>query len=299
MTVLLVPSDYRADTDEVDWRQSIAGGSPASHESVKASQASCRSCGSRLSLLVQVFAPLPDADRTVYVLTCLNRACSNNDVHAKRFCERYTERHHPDVVPSDTRPVQDDDWGVNDGDSDDASLDDLLANQMTHLTTRSADAERSRHRSSSTYAFYLVDVEEPSAPRSADLSHELELLQRYENDCAVADADDAGAQPEEYEVVGDARFHKFLKRVSRDARQCVRYDFLGAPLWMTDSVPRDCIPDCAACGARLVFEMQLMPHLITALRLPMSWGTIAVYVCPTSCRRDELVDEFAFVQAGY
>ncbi|SPR01887.1 unnamed protein product (mitochondrion) [Plasmodiophora brassicae] len=89
------------------------------------------------------------------------------------------------------------------------------------------------------------------------------------------------------------------RRNTRDARQCVRYDFLGAPLWMTDSVPRDCIPDCAACGARLVFEMQLMPHLITALRLPMSWGTIAVYVCPTSCRRDELVDEFAFVQAGY
>ena len=61
----------------------------------------------------------------------------------------------------------------------------------------------------------------------------------------------------------------FQSRVRRCPSQGVRYAWNGAPLWSTAPAPkaaRSPIPKCA-CGADRLFELQLMPSLLFALRV--------------------------------
>lgn len=112
----------------------------------------------------------------------------------------------------------------------------------------------------------------------------------------------------------DKTFQKFASRLSQNPEQVLRYELGGSPLlYSTNDAagkllssqatrtattakiqlrasrdgPR--LPPCENCGAKRVFELQLVPHAITMLEVDetgldgMDWGTIIVGVCERDC----------------
>jgi pre-rRNA-processing protein TSR4 len=82
-----------------------------------------------------------------------------------------------------------------------------------------------------------------------------------------------------------------------------RYSFGGCPLWISEEVPKS-IPSCSNCGSKRVFEMQLMPTILTfGLEMTVGpknieFGVVAVYSCSKSCSKEGYTKEYAFVQAA-
>lgn len=114
-----------------------------------------------------------------------------------------------------------------------------------------------------------------------------------------------------FESSMDAAFQRFADRVSQNPEQVIRYEFAGQPLlysrddtvaglWQQPGIGGGVgvgittlaagPPRCAACGARRVFEVQLMPHAIGLLEADelglegMDWGTVMVAVCEKDCQ---------------
>ncbi|RMZ88051.1 hypothetical protein DV736_g4714, partial [Chaetothyriales sp. CBS 134916] len=103
----------------------------------------------------------------------------------------------------------------------------------------------------------------------------------------------------------DKTFQKFSDRVGQNPEQVLRYEYDGQPLLYSgaDAVasrfvtphgktgPARGMPRCESCGARRVFEMQLVPGLIFELEKDepmdlddgMEWGTIIVGTCASNC----------------
>nr|ACH48183.1 uncharacterized MYND Zn-finger protein [Cyriopagopus schmidti] len=87
----------------------------------------------------------------------------------------------------------------------------------------------------------------------------------------------------------DKVFRKFQKRINLEPEQVLRYDRHGEPLWVSaESIPSQAdIPLCK-CGARRLFEFQVMPQLLNYLSMDVprdsvDWGTLIVYTCADSC----------------
>ncbi|TIA88599.1 hypothetical protein E3P99_02491 [Wallemia hederae] len=114
----------------------------------------------------------------------------------------------------------------------------------------------------------------------------------------------------------DEAFEHFVKRVSHEPQQCIRYDLGGSPLMYTnkDAVYKDLygggqysldkVPKCGLCGSSRVFECQVTPNIINLCSSDqdgskdvqdalagkgtgeMEWGTILLYVCENDCCLD-------------
>lgn len=109
--------------------------------------------------------------------------------------------------------------------------------------------------------------------------------------------DDFITEAEDYEE--NDPFQKFVLRLERAPEQLCRYG--GKPVWPTNERPA-AVPVCEACGAARVFELQLLPTLISFLapaarRMP-DFGSVFVYSCAAQCRGRPCTDEFAFVASG-
>lgn len=80
-----------------------------------------------------------------------------------------------------------------------------------------------------------------------------------------------------------------------------RYQRNGEPLWASDVKPTD-IPKCELCGAERVFELQVMPRLLSYLEVDklgqsLDWATIAIFTCAKSCDiGNKYKKEFLFKQ---
>jgi len=105
--------------------------------------------------------------------------------------------------------------------------------------------------------------------------------------------------------------HKFQRRIERSPAQAIRYSWGGQPLWMAPPARELAAgtwpPPCTRCGAARIFELQLLPTLLSQLRsawpkespgLAMDWGTVVIYTCGEDCAADEPSEEFVVVQAG-
>jgi pre-rRNA-processing protein TSR4 len=101
----------------------------------------------------------------------------------------------------------------------------------------------------------------------------------------------------------------FQDRLRRASRQVVRYARGGVPLW---SIPSESsgeplwnVSPCS-CGAKRIFECQLLPSLLHVLQVDkhsgasesgignlmstgMNWGSVAVFTCPDSCDQNKEV----------
>lgn len=120
-------------------------------------------------------------------------------------------------------------------------------------------------------SFYIHVLEEPE-PRTGSLSYEENLLREYEkregplSELEKGTGSRTGEKYEKSEVAdGDRTFHKFQKRLRRCQEQCLRYQWNGSPLLLSDKVAPshdlDDVPVCSNCHSERVFELQLMPAL--------------------------------------
>lgn len=96
-----------------------------------------------------------------------------------------------------------------------------------------------------------------------------------------------------HETEDNKVFQRFKKRIAPEPHQVVRYSRGGSPLWVSSQhVPSDQdIPPCT-CGAKRIFEFQVMPQLLNSLSVDstgasIDWGTLAVYTCSASCDGDD------------
>ncbi|NWI69948.1 PDD2L protein, partial [Todus mexicanus] len=163
--------------------------------------------------------------------------------------------------------------------------------------------------------FYINVVDEEDYTGFLDTDHAEKLLKEYQQregvdlEQLMSESFAGEGDNEKYEkseVKGrDHTFHKFMKRISVCPEQIVRYSRGGQPLFIT-SPPANFdkgIPACDTCGSNRVFELQLMPALVSMLQsdsdLSVEFGTAIVYTCERSCwptNRQTPLEEFIFVQ---
>ncbi|XP_073321093.1 programmed cell death protein 2 [Pagrus major] len=96
-----------------------------------------------------------------------------------------------------------------------------------------------------------------------------------------------------HETEDNKVFQRFKKKIAPEPHQVVRYSRGGSPLWVSSQhVPSDQdIPPCT-CGAKRIFEFQVMPQLLNSLSVDstgasIDWGTLAAYTCSDSCNHDD------------
>lgn len=119
-----------------------------------------------------------------------------------------------------------------------------------------------------------------------------------------------GEAPEEeldsmakHESREDKIFQKFKTKIAQEPEQILRYGRGIAPIWISgENIPQEQdIPDCP-CGARRLFEFQVMPQLLNYLKADrlgrsVDWGVLAVFTCAESCRQGTgYTEEFVWKQ---
>nr|XP_021151716.1 programmed cell death protein 2 [Columba livia] len=86
--------------------------------------------------------------------------------------------------------------------------------------------------------------------------------------------------------------------------QIIRYCRGGkGPIWVSgENIPEEKdIPSCS-CGAKRIFEFQIMPQLLNHLQVDslgesIDWGTLVVYTCADNCGAgNEYLEEFIWKQ---
>lgn len=166
-------------------------------------------------------------------------------------------------------------------------------------------------------SFYVNVLEESGLSVCDSFEYEMGLLKDYEaREGPLHDGNTPSKVNEKYEKTaiadGDRAFHKFKKRIQHCKEQCLRYEWNGSPLLISEIVKptqaTDNIPPCSNCGCDRVFEMQLMPALASLLQAKksatsdkvtsqgaclckdytrMDFGTILIYTCSKSCSKTE------------
>ncbi|EDV24007.1 uncharacterized protein TRIADDRAFT_27184 [Trichoplax adhaerens] len=87
----------------------------------------------------------------------------------------------------------------------------------------------------------------------------------------------------------DEEFLEFKEKIRLQPDQILRYKRNGIPLWISSKdIPSSSdIPGCS-CGAKRIFEFQIMPQLLHYLKIENSqtsidWGILLVYTCSKNC----------------
>ncbi|XP_077990415.1 programmed cell death protein 2-like [Glandiceps talaboti] len=159
--------------------------------------------------------------------------------------------------------------------------------------------------------YYINVFEEDDTVNRRDLSrHEKRLLMEYQQregvdltdlDMCYPERSQSGGA-EKYEKTelkhGDRIFHKFQKRISVCPEQCLRYEWNGEPLLMTANDMHKSIPSCKSCGGQRIFEFQLMPALVSILKIadtsdiPIDFGSVYIYSCKNSCWQENETEKY-------
>ncbi|XP_062817558.1 programmed cell death protein 2-like [Anolis carolinensis] len=165
--------------------------------------------------------------------------------------------------------------------------------------------------------YYISVVDEADYLGYQDTGHAQKLLQEYQRkeglalEQLVSESCASGGYEEKYEKSAtgkrDRVFHRFMKRISSCPEQLLRYSWNGEPLFLTaTSVTAAGVPPCSLCQSRRVFEFQLMPALISALKpfssrtdVSVEFGTALVFTCEKSCwppNQPTPLEEYIYVQ---
>lgn len=161
----------------------------------------------------------------------------------------------------------------------------------------------------------LIEPEEPEFPAdSTDDEQGAEDTSKdaKEQEEAAGTADEAFQSLDEetleamakHETAEEKIFQMFKKQVAAEPEQIIRYCRGGeGPLWVSgENRPEEKdIPNCV-CGAKRIFEFQIMPQLLNHLQVDslgesIDWGTLVVYTCADSCGGEsEYLEEFIWKQ---
>lgn len=175
--------------------------------------------------------------------------------------------------------------------------------------------------------FIAVDEEKYNAPSVSE--HVRDLLQEYQmkDDNIRPSPDspgniaggacggvgvgfpDSNLEQEKYEkgtpIHGDAMFHRFLTKINENPGQIIRYSRDSSPLLISPIKEQNL--KCCNCGGELICELQILPTIISKLRLenndsvPMEFGNVLIFTCLKSCwdTPDKMRLEHVIVQQEY
>ncbi|NXA38172.1 PDCD2 protein, partial [Eudromia elegans] len=162
----------------------------------------------------------------------------------------------------------------------------------------------------------LIEPEEPESPSDSSIDPDDEAADVSENSGKQEELRDTGSATQEsldeatleamakHETEDDKIFQKFKERIAAEPEQIIRYCRGGeGPIWVSgENIPEEKdIPDCS-CGAKRIFEFQIMPQLLNHLQVDslgesIDWGTLVVYTCAESCNQDgRYLEEFIWKQ---
>lgn len=166
-------------------------------------------------------------------------------------------------------------------------------------------------------SFYLNVIEEqPWLNQKLDIrARELLIEYQSKENCDLrtlpksATKNGSTDKAEDYEKSlpshGDELVHKFITRLKSCPEQLIRYSRGDSPLLLQPL--KESVPHCRHCGSKLMFEMQMMPHLSQRLKLVDSqhdgslteYGTVTIFTCTKSCwqRKDSPREEHVVIQS--
>lgn len=106
----------------------------------------------------------------------------------------------------------------------------------------------------------------------------------------------------EDQVVKDKNFKRFQKVVRAAPQQIMRYQKASEPLLVSTENTPESVEECGYCGSKRVFEFQIMPQILTILKLDkladeesIDWGTLLVYTCEKSCSTKDMAYKKEFL----
>lgn len=322
------------------------GGEPDPFPVVSLRYPSCSLCSCPLSHVVQVYCPLDASPyhRTINVFACTNSDCHGksdswrvlrsqcleSDIKSSTEGEGVKDSAVQQSPMANTDWCDDaDDWGVEENGSESWTASKTPTSQKVPLFSPTAPDVSSKLQSLSISTaeeppqkgpvfqpFYVSVVEETDFAWDSGIEHAQELLREYERreGMTVMELEgEEGGRAEKYEKMaarhGDVVFAGFMKKVSLCPEQVLRYCRNSSPLFITKPLLdlKQVVPPCGHCGSGRILEFQLMPALVSLLRicdpnmeLTVEFGTVLIYTCQSSCWKsgaNSPMEEFAFVQA--
>ncbi|PKU47756.1 hypothetical protein llap_1956 [Limosa lapponica baueri] len=149
------------------------------------------------------------------------------------------------------------------------------------------------------------DDEQGAVDTSKDLKEQEELRATDSAGEAFQSLDEKTLEAmAKHETKEDKIFQMFKERVAAEPEQIIRYCRGGeGPIWVSgENIPEENdIPNCS-CGAKRIFEFQIMPQLLNHLQVDslgesIDWGTLVVYTCADNCGGgNEYLEEFIWKQ---
>lgn len=277
----------------------------------------CDACNEPLGLLAQLSCPLDDKlyDRVLYVLGCPKPECRQKSGSIKALrgihdneevCARIRaeiERENPPVVESKKHNVGDmifgggsassnpfgDSSGSNPFETKPKQPDTPEPKQKKPKSKPQPQVKEDENAEKGVWLQKLVEVDEEYLVPEKPVK--IEELDSDVMESSTSSGPDSSLDPEVAaiaEAVSDPIFSKFANLVQHNPDQVLRYERpLKIVPYSNDEVYRVLInpseiPDSEISGGPRIFELQLMPHLISELETDdqlvdgMEWGTIAV-----------------------
>ncbi|XP_057688809.1 programmed cell death protein 2 [Corythoichthys intestinalis] len=289
------------------------------------SRLECETCRLPMAFLLQVYAPIPGQDRsfhrTLFVFCCKSPECyTRNDSRCVKVFRSQLPRKNDFYSyepPQETEPL-------SDLDQDQTTLPvsgvklcwvcgcpGNKACSRCHSVTYCGKHHQTLHWKHSHKKTCGSSKDTAASPF---LFVEFELLTETEEEVESGKGDDEAAvahtdadcptlaemlaetdleEMAMHETEDNKVFQRFKKKIAPEPQQVLRYSRGGSPLWVSSQhIPSDAdIPVCT-CGAKRIFEFQVMPQLLNSLHVDsteasIDWGTLAVYTCSVNCNHEE------------
>ncbi|XP_042523681.1 programmed cell death protein 2 isoform X1 [Dipodomys spectabilis] len=130
----------------------------------------------------------------------------------------------------------------------------------------------------------VIETEDEIMPEVVDKEDDSEITGSMGE--ALEEELDSMAKHESRE---DQVFQNFKTQIALEPEQILRYGRGVEPMWISgENIPQEKdIPHCP-CGAKRIFEFQVMPQLLNHLKADrlgksVDWGVLAVYTCTENC----------------
>lgn len=302
---------------------SKVGGRPAwlSQSDLPAvSELQCEECKLPAVFLLQVYAPVTEYDRcfhrTLFVFCCKTPACyTRNDSKCFKVFRSQLPRKN-EFYPFDPPPDEKPEQPVHDAQVLGSGLKlcrlcgclGQKACSRCHSVTYCCKEHQTTDWKQRHKKECLAEASQVSGELNSFLFPEWELVTEPEVIPAKDELQESPSLDQEniaslnsgledselesmalHETLDSKVFQKFKQRIANEPQQVLRYCRGGSPLWVTaEHVPREEeVPECT-CGAKRLFEFQIMPQLLNHLKVDstdasIDWGTVAIYTCAESC----------------
>ncbi|XP_017465431.1 PREDICTED: programmed cell death protein 2-like [Rhagoletis zephyria] len=284
------------DSEEINsshWTDNKIGGSPVfSSKAVFREQFNCSSCSQSTAFVFQISCPVDNTtnDRVLYFFACVNQKCSKKEYSVFRVLTEHMQQKQSKAKANEN--LFEDAWGISNDDKNGNDKNGNLNDDFDRCLSLNEN-EKPEEKNTFFKSYYISVFEEPHKEWKINQNEKKNL-----ENLAKACLEEQNVQGEGYEKQytnafrEDAINYHFYKRLRRCPEQIIRYDWAGQPLLSSaDAEPK--AEPCPECGAARVFELQLMPALISILcraKLPhitspidLDFETILVYSCVNNC----------------